>query len=255
MQKTSTQFWGELVGTFLLVFFGCSSVAISVIFDSYQGLFQIAALWGIGLTIAIKITGPMSGAHLNPAVSLAFALLTNNFSLKKLPLYFAAQLLGAFLAAATLHLLFAEPLRAFEQEAQILRGSAGSEASAKMFGEFHPQSISTATASLAEFLGTALLAFVIFRLADPRNKDPLPAWAIPPAIGGTLTLLISLFAPLSMAGFNPARDFAPRLYSSLVGWEGIPFTANGSSWLIAYIIAPCLGALAGGYLAQRLPKS
>ena len=241
------------MGTFLLVLFGCGSVAVSVLFDSYQGLVQIALLWGIGLTIAIRITGPMSGAHLNPAVSLAFALLTD-FPKKKLPLYFAAQFLGAFAAAAALHLLFRESMLAFEQTENIVRGTTGSEATAKMFGEFHPQNISTFTASLAEFLGTALLAFVIFALVDPRNKDPLPSWAIPPAIGATLTLLISLFAPLSMAGFNPARDFAPRLFSSLVGWKEIPFTANGSSWLLAYIIAPCLGAVLGGFIAQRLPK-
>jgi glycerol uptake facilitator-like aquaporin len=86
-----------------------------------------------------------------------------------------------------------------------------------MFGEYHPEVIPVATAFFGEFLGTAFLAFVIFALTDKRRADPLPTWLIPPAIGVTLTLLISLFAPLSMAGFNPARDFAPRLFSVLAG--------------------------------------
>lgn len=253
--KPTQQFYGELLGTFLLVFFGCGSVAVAVVFEAYGGLFPIAAIWGIGLTLAITITAPLSGAHLNPAITLAFALL-DNFPKRRLPLYFCAQFLGAFLAAAVLYRLFGSSIAHYETVNGIVRGTTGSEASAKIFGEFHPASITTLNAAFAEFCGTALLAFVIFNIAHRRPSFGLPSWVIPPAIGLTLTLLISLFAPLSMAGFNPARDLAPRLFSALLGWRSVPFTANGSSWFSAYIVGPFLGALAGGLLAKTTrPRS
>jgi glycerol uptake facilitator protein len=65
-------------------------------------------------------------------------------------------------------------------------------------------------------------------------------------IGLTVTILISLLGPLTMACLNPARDLGPRLFSSLAGWRSIPFTANGLGWLNVYIIAPIVGGLLGG---------
>lgn len=244
-------FLGEMVGTFLLVFFGCGAVAGAVTFNAFDGLFQVAAIWGLGVAGAIALTGPLSGAHLNPAITLTFALV-EGFPKKKIPLYFAGQFAGAFLAAGALYLLFGSSIAAFEKSEGLVRGAPGSEASARIFGEFHPGHVSMATAFFAEFLGTALLAFFIFGLIDKRRLHPLPEWAIPIAIGMTLMILISIFAPLSMAGFNPARDFAPRLFSSLVGWKMLPFEANGMSWLVVYLLGPFMGGPVGGWLAKRL---
>jgi len=131
-----------------------------------------------------------------------------------------------------------------------------------IFGEFYPnpggealpkpdqRAITGPQGFLSELLGTALLALVVFTLTDERSNI-LPAWLIPFAIGITLTVLISLFAPVSMGGFNPARDLAPRIFSSLVGWGNLPFSINGYGWLTVYVIAPILGALLGG-LGHRL---
>ena len=77
---------------------------------------------------------------------------------------------------------------------------------------------------------------------------------VPFAIGLALTALICIFAPLTMAGFNPARDLAPRVFSALAGWKSIPFSTNGIGWLTVYVISPCLGALAGGFVSRRLYK-
>lgn len=245
------EFIGELVGTFLLVFFGCGSVAAAVCFDAFGGLFQIASIWGIGVALAIALTGPLSGAHLNPAITLAFAAV-DGFPKRKIPHYFAGQFAGAFLAAFTLYLLFSPAIRLFEKAEGITRGAVGSESSAKIFGEFHAVEIPLHTAFLAEFLGTALLAFFIFGLIDKRRSTPLPEWLIPLGIGLALTILICIFAPISMAGFNPARDLAPRLFSSLAGWGSLPFTANGWSWLVVYVLGPFLGGPTGAWLVKKL---
>jgi glycerol uptake facilitator protein len=92
---------------------------------------------------------------------------------------------------------------------------------------------------------------VILGVTNPRNtarSQPLTA----ATIGLTVTILISLLGPLTMAALNPARDLAPRIFSSVAGWGSIPFTANGVGWLTVYVVAPILGALAGGAVYRWL---
>lgn len=255
-------FLSELLGTFLLVFFGCGAVATAVAMAAPVGLFQVAIVWGLGLALAITLTGPHSGAHLNPAITVAFAVWTD-FPKQRMAGYFAAQFAGAFLAAAVLYLMFGPAIEVFENANGITRGAPGSEASAMIFGEFFPnpggQSWSDTSAAavgpvqalIAEFLGTALLALGIFGLTARGN--PFSAGKFTPlAIGLMLTALICVFAPVSMAGFNPARDLAPRVFSMLAGWKSYVFTANGSGWFTVYIVAPVLGAVAGGWLGRQL---
>ncbi|MFH0728765.1 MAG: MIP/aquaporin family protein [Pseudomonadota bacterium] len=98
------EFIGEVLGTFVLVLFGCGSVAVSVLFNSHQGLMQVALVWGIGVMLAIYLTRHLSCAHLNPAVSLAMAV-SGRMPLRKIPLYIGAQFTGAFLAGLALYML------------------------------------------------------------------------------------------------------------------------------------------------------
>jgi glycerol uptake facilitator protein len=97
----------------------------------------------------------------------------------------------------------------------------------------------------AEVIATAVLLLVIFCVSDERNKAH-PQVLTAGTIGLTVTLLISLVGPLTMASFNPARDLGPRVFSALAGWGGVPFQVNGSGWWTVYIVAPMLGGLLGG---------
>jgi glycerol uptake facilitator protein len=249
---------GEFAGTFLLVFFGCGSVAASVLTGAQVGIFQVAIVWGLGIATAIHLTGSLSGAHLNPAVTLALVS-ADRLPPRRAPGYILMQFLGSFSASAALYALFAGPLRAFESAHRIIRGAPGSESSAMIFGEFFPnpawhpggaEVVSQGAAFLVEAAGTSILVLVILCVTDTRNRShPGPLAAA--MIGLTITMLISLFGPLTMAGFNPARDLAPRLFSALAGWGSLAFTANGSGWLTVYVIAPVAGGLAGA-LAYRL---
>jgi glycerol uptake facilitator protein len=247
---------GETLGTFLLVFFGCGSVATAVALNAPVGLFQVAIVWGFGLIIAIFLSGSLSGAHLNPAITISLVVF-RSFPIRKALGYIIAQFAGAFLAASIVFLVYGGAIEAFEANSGIIRGEPGSEASAMIFGEFYPNPggkalpepdqrvVTGAQGFLSELLGTALLAIVVFTLTDKRSNI-LPTWVIPFAIGITLTVLISLFAPVSMGGFNPARDLAPRIFSSMAGWGDLPFSANGYGWLTVYVLGPILGALLGG---------
>ncbi len=249
-------FVGEFCGTFLLVFFGCGSVCASVTLGALAGNFQVALVWGVGIALAISLTGALSGAHLNPAVTLGMAV-WNRFPWKRVLPYIMAQWLGAFVAAAVLYGVFSGAIRSYEQRHQIVRSQPGGEATAMFFGEYYPNpggqpltdalraQTSPVAVFFAEFVGTALLLIAIGGLTDKANSER-PTALTAALIGLTITLLIALFGPLSMACFNPARDLGPRFFSSLAGWGSLPFTTNGLGWWTIYIVAPLLGGVAGG---------
>lgn len=255
---------GEVFGTFLLVLFGCGSVCVAVTTGAL-GTFQVAMIWGLGVLIAICVCGPLSQAHLNPSVTISLAA-WGRFSWKRVAPYILAQVVGAFFAAAILYFLFGNAISSYEHANQIMRGQPGSEASAMVFGEFFPNPgghpltyqicarVSSLHAFAAEVIGTAVLLLVVFSVSDEKNKEGSQVLTAA-TIGLTVTLLISLLGPLTMACFNPARDIAPRIFSSLVGWNLVPFTANGFGWLTVYIIAPVLGGLLGGAIHTLLFKS
>jgi glycerol uptake facilitator protein len=247
---------GEFFGTFLLVFFGCGSVCAAVTTGAQVGVFQIAIVWGIGIATAIYLTGSLSSAHLNPAVTIASAV-WSRFPGRLVAPYIAVQMLGAFAAAALLYGLFSGSIRAYETKNDIVRGEIGSEATAMVFGEFFPNpggkpltgparaTVTPGAAFAAEVIGTAILVLVIFCITDERNVNR-PQILTAATIGLTVTILISILGPLTMACFNPARDLGPRLFSAIAGWRSVPFTTNGLGWLSVYIVAPIAGGLLGG---------
>src|ERR671929_1856496 len=107
MQKLSSALVGEVLGTFLLVLSGTGSVACAVLTGALQGLWQVAVVWGLGVAIAIYTSAALSGAHLNPAVTLAFALLRpERFPRNRVPSYIVAQLAGAVVAGLIVWLAF-----------------------------------------------------------------------------------------------------------------------------------------------------
>jgi glycerol uptake facilitator protein len=247
---------GEFVGTFILVFFGCGSVCAAVTTGAQVGVFQVAIVWGLGIATAIYLTAALSGAHLNPTVTISLAV-WGDFPKRRVMGYVATQLAGAFVAAALLQVIFGGAIHEFETKNGIVRGQPGSEASAMVFGEYYPNPMgrplsagnpdrmSQGRAFVAEMVGTALLLLVIFCTTDARNQHR-PQILTAATIGLTITMLISLLGPLTMACFNPARDLGPRLFSSLAGWGAVPFAANGMGCLTVYIGAPILGGLLGG---------
>jgi glycerol uptake facilitator protein len=251
---------GEVCGTFLLVLFGTGVVAAAVLTGAQIGLWQVAAVWGFGVTIAICVSANVSGAHLNPAVTLAMAAFRGGvFPWSRALPYIGAQLLGGILAGCVVLAVFAPFLDRFERDHGLIRGEAGSERSAMVFGEYFPNPAiypDAADAALVtplravgvEAFGTAVLVFVIFALTDAR-RAPVSSALTPLLVGFTVAVLISLFAPLTQAAWNPARDLGPRLVAFAAGWGeiAIPGPRNGF-WV--YIVGPLLGGLGGGALYQ-----
>lgn len=251
-------FTGEFIGTFILVFFGCGSVAVTILFSAHSGLFQVAMIWGIGVALAIYATRHLSCAHLNPAVSIAMVV-GKRMSLSKLPVYLIAQFSGAFLAAATLYTLLSSSITVYESIHEIVRGAPGPVKTAMMFGEFYPNpgagnaaSVSTLIAFLAEGFGTFVLVFMVFSLTEGCNLGRPDDSLAPLFIGLTVTAIICIIAPLTQAGLNPARDLSPRIFSMITGWGKAAFPDTHYGFLTVYVFGPVSGGLAAALLFTKL---
>lgn len=245
-------FVGELIGTFVLTLFGCGSVAVAVLFGEYGSIFQIALVWGIGVTLAIYLTRHLSCAHLNPAVTVAMVL-SKRMKANRLAPYLLAQFVGAFLAGAVLYGLLSPTISAYELAHGIVRGTEASVDTARMFGEFYPNPgdgmavVSMPLAMVAEGFGTFLLVMFIFALTEGCNVGR-PSDALAPVfIGLSVSSIICLIAPLTQAGLNPARDFGPRLVAWLTGWGGAAFPDACGGFFFVYILAPIVGGAVAAY--------
>ncbi|MCC6144817.1 MAG: aquaporin, partial [Candidatus Hydrogenedentes bacterium] len=160
------------------------------------------------------------------------------------------------------HALFGGLLREFEAALGIIRGQAGSELSAMLYGEYFPnpavaQEVSWAAkgvtifhAILGEGVGTAFLAFFVFAVTDPNNRNAPGKNLAPLFIGLTVSIVISIVAPLTQAGLNPARDFGPRLFAWLAGWGEIAIPGPRGGFFSVYILTPIIGAILGAALYQ-----
>ncbi|NOX24840.1 MAG: aquaporin family protein [Deltaproteobacteria bacterium] len=251
-------FTGEYIGTFLLVFFGCGSVAVTILFSAHTGLFQVAAVWGIGVALAIYATRHLSCAHLNPAVSIAMVV-GGRMAPAKLPGYLTGQFLGAFCAAAVLYALLSPSIALYESLHGIVRGTPASIQTAMMFGEFYPNpgsgaaaAVSTMTAFFAEGVGTFALVFLVFALTEGCNIGRPDDSLAPLFIGLTVTAIISVLSPLTQAGLNPARDLAPRLFSMLAGWGKAALPDNHFGFLTVYVLGPIVGAVLAALLFTKI---
>jgi glycerol uptake facilitator protein len=254
--KYQGEFIGEALGTFVLVLFGCGSVAVSVLFDAHQGLMQVALAWGLGVTLAIYLTRHLSCAHLNPAVSLAMVV-GGRMSVRNLPVYLVAQFTGAIMAALLLYVLFAPSIAQYENTHGIIRGTAESVKTAMLFGEYYPNPVGTAVVSLplamaAEAFGTFLLVLMIFALTEGCNVGRPDDALAPVFIGLTITSIICLIAPLTQAGLNPARDLGPRLVAWLSGWGDAAFPDQVGGFFHVYVLAPLLGGMIASLFFVRV---
>lgn len=203
----------EAIGTYALVTAGCGAVIVNSLTGSLSHL-GVALTFGLVITVMIAAIGHLSGAHFNPAVTLAFAL-TRHFPWREVPFYAAAQLVAAILGAATLRTLFG-PVTSLG--ATLPTGSPA-------------QSLGL------EVLLTAVLMFVIISVAtDTRAVGQLAAVAI----GATVALDALWGGPISGASMNPARSFGPALVAGV--WE--------AQWI--YWLGPLLGAPLGAALYQFL---
>lgn len=249
------QCFAEFIGTGFIVLFGCGSVASAVLTNALVGLWQVAIIWTFGVALSIYVTASISGAHLNPAVSLAFAIFRRkNFPFYKLFPFILSQFLGAICGAIILLFFFDNQINSVLEAGGASKGDGSnlSISTASLFGEYFPNpgfieiisDVSVFQALSIEAFGTGILMFNILALSDNRNKAVRNKDFAPFLIGVTVGVLICIFAPYTQAGWNPARDFGPRLVACFAGWwsDAIPGPKSGF-WI--YIVGPFIGSIFG----------
>ncbi|MDQ0379175.1 MIP/aquaporin family protein [Amycolatopsis thermophila] len=245
----------EFFGTFLLIALGDGCVAMAVaglpgsgrtagattFFQGTGDWLLIVWGWAFAVAFAVYVAGGVSGAHLNPAVTVAMAV-RRRFPWRKVPGYWLAQLAGAFLGAALVYAVYHPAIGAFEAAAGTPRGEA--EATFSIFatapapyfaGWFGPL--------LDQVVGTAVLLVVVLALIDARNKAVSPKMG-PLLIGFTVAAIGLSYGANAGYAINPARDFGPRLFAFLAGW--------GDTAMSGYLWVPIVGPLAGGLVGAVL---
>ncbi|WP_063556984.1 MIP/aquaporin family protein [Clostridium ljungdahlii] len=242
--------FAEFIGTFILLFIGIGVVASLVAVNANVTFWGLSMCWGLAITIAIFVVGDTSGAHINPAVTIALAV-WKKFDKKKVIPYIVSQVLGAFTAAAIVYALYGSSIRQFESSKNIIRNSQSGWSSAGIFSTFPKTGLSMPNAFMVEMCITAILVLVIFAVTDGYNrscpKNGMPALAI----GLVVALLGASFGPLTGFAMNPARDFGPRLLCVLAGWGTSAFGPNNYG-LIVPIFAPIVGGILGGGIYEKL---
>jgi glycerol uptake facilitator protein len=232
-------FAGEVLGTFLLIVLGAGVVANVVLNKTYgqnSGYIVITWGWGIGVFVAVFVTGNISGAHLNPAVTIGLAV-AGKFAWNLVPLYLLAQLLGAFLGAVSVWFHYRDH---FDQTDDV----------ALKLGVFStaPAISSVGSNIFSEVFGTFIFMLAVLHIAAPDvglgSISALPVallvFGIGMSLGGTTGYAI-----------NPARDLGPRLAHAL-----LPIKGKGSSnWAYAWIpvVAPLVGATLAALVYRALP--
>jgi len=256
LKGTSREAAAEFLGTFLLIVFGVGVVAQTVLSKSASGSYLAINIgWGLAVMIGVYASAGVSGAHLNPAVTIALAV-TRGFSWSKVGPYIGAQLAGAFVAAAVVFLTYHEAFNAYDLG---VRQVAGGQATAGIFATYPQPFLSVFGGFVDQVVGTALLMAGIMAVTDQRNSAP-PGWMTPVLVAGIVIAIGVSFGFNAGYAINPARDLGPRLFTAMAGWGGQVFTAGGGWWWVP-VVAPCVGAVAGAYAydllvaRQHPPKS
>jgi len=232
----------ELIGTMILIVFGCGVNAMVTLFSgsvpgvANGGYTNITLGWGLAVMFGVYASYRISGAHLNPAVTLALALF-RGFPWIKVAPYILAQIVGAFVGAA---LVFWNYRPAFERFDPAL------EHTANIFATFPAFPQQPAAGFFDQVLGTALLLFCIFAIIDERNLPP-GSNLTPPLIGLSVVMIGMSFGSLHGYAINPARDLGPRLLTVAAGFRNNGLTDGSNIYLV-----PLLAPLAGGVLGAAL---
>lgn len=246
--RMNKQFAGQLiseaVAMFIIIAFGDSVAAMYTLYSPspyQQAYWGVCIAWGLAVTLAIYTTGAVSGCHANPAVTLALAIY-RRFSWKKVIPYWIAQVIGAFLGAGLVYLLFSPVIDHFNATNNLVRSSGGA---AGVFFTHPGLAISAGHAFCDEIVLTAFLIFGIFAITEHFNEIA-PGPNMGALIIGLLVALIGAsMGYLEAWAINPARDFGPRLFCYFTGWGGAALPSPENYWWVP-ILGPLIGGVIGG---------
>ncbi|KAI8593546.1 aquaporin 3 [Geranomyces variabilis] len=234
----------EFFGTFIMMIFGNGVCAQVSLHGGKNGEYlSISFAWGFGVLFGILAAGGISGAHLNPAVTIMNAM-HSGFPWRKVPGFAAAQILGAFTAAAVVFADYRSAIRAFDGG---VRQVTGPQATAGIFATYPQPYLTPAGAFFSEFIATAILAIGLLSIGQIKSADR-PKYYAPVAVAFLVMAIgMALGAPTGYC-LNPARDLGPRLLTLVAGYGTETFSTASYYGCWVTIFGPILGAIFGGYV-------
>ncbi|KAI9307833.1 aquaporin-like protein [Cunninghamella echinulata] len=236
------EFFAEFIGTFVLVLLinGISAEQTLGVTGTKSWLTTSFGS-GLAVLVAISISGHVSGAHLNPAVTLTFWIYSG-FPKKKVLPYISAQMMGAFSGSAILYTMIHPAIDIFDEGERQINGPMGT---AGIFATYPPFYVGPYTAIASEILGTALLLLLIMVTGHPNNS---PFYSMQGFMVAAGLMIISLALGYT-SGFslNPARDIGPRVFTAIAGWGVDVFTVSNYYAFIP-MFAPLFGGVLGGFV-------
>ncbi|MEI6001963.1 aquaporin family protein [Paraburkholderia bengalensis] len=234
----------EAIAMTIIITFGCSVAAMYALYEpspyrtAYWG---VCITWGFATSFAIYVTGAVSGTHANPAVTLSLALF-RGFPWRKVIPYWVAQVIGAFLGAAIVYALYYTVIDHFNAIEHLTRANGGAAA---VFFTAPGITVTPLKALVDETILTAFLVFGIFAVTDEFNTMAPQANFGAVVIGMIVTVIGASTGYLEAWALNPARDFGPRLFAWLLGWDRAAFPGAAGYWWVP-IVGPLMGGLIGG---------
>lgn len=229
----------EFLGTLVLVTLGCAANAQSTLSRTEAGTFlSVDLAWGFAVAMGVFVSGGVSGGHINPAVSLALALL-GKFPWRKVPVFMLAQYLGAFVGSAIVYCVYIGALENYNSTMYSM-DTAG------IFATYPKDFLSTGNAVGDQVTGTAILVAIILAITDSRNMGTAKGM-VPLMIGLGVACIGMSYGYNCGFPLNPARDLGPRLFTAISGWGNMVFCGIDGDfcyWWIP-IVAPHVGALLG----------
>jgi MIP family channel proteins len=268
---TRSMIIGEVLGSFLLSFLGLGIGVSATLWSSpnapwFSDIWPTAAGWALAIALGIYVAATLSGAHFNPAVTIALCA-TGRHPWRLAPLYIGCQILGWFIGAAARMVMFGRNLYDYAQSQNIQIGSPDSTGLAAALTTYSPNpgiagagpggytTVPFLEGLSGEVLGTGILLLVIFSLLETRHVNAPSAWFFPLIVGSTVGLLIMFVAPISQASFNPARDLGPRIMLYLMGFGSVAFPGpNGGLSLVVTTVGPIIGAVAGAFFFDKVVR-
>jgi glycerol uptake facilitator protein len=241
----------EAMAMLIIIGLGDSAAAMYTLYDPspyQQAYWGVCIAWGLAVTIAIYVTGAVSGTHANPAVTLALAVF-RGFSWRKVPFYVLAQVVGAFLGAAIVYQLFGPVIDHFNALHHFTR--AGDGGAAGVFFTHPGLAVTPMHALVDQIILTAFLMLGIFAITEEWNTQAPMANSGALIIGLLVATIGASMGYLEAWALNPARDFGPRLFAYLAGWGPQAFPSPGNYWWVP-IVGPLIGGLVGAAAYQYL---
>lgn len=235
---------GEFVGSSFISFWGLGFVVPFAILGYVNNMYEFSVWFGLAFAITVIVFAPISGVHVNPSVTLAWALF-GGFNKKLIIPYWIAQIFGWCVGVAPFYFIFGN---VFDEWSMSTGGNPATLFYCNIAGDHI-----WAGAAVEVFL-TFMLTFAIFVMLDKRIPGKPTAAGFPWAIGIVIGLLIALGGGFTGTCINPARDLGPRIcgfiYGLIKGYDVSPIFGNGQ-WIM-YIIAPMIGGILGGLFHYKV---